>query len=692
MSLNKNNICFFFYFFCCYAISQERVEKDSLITQNLDEVIITATRTLRQLSKVPMPVQLISNKEIKAINSVRLSDLLNEQTGLITVPDFGGGEGIQLQGLDAQYTLVLIDGVPLIGRSAGTLDLNRLAVGNIKQIEIVKGASSSLYGSEAMGGVINIITENPKYNFKGNLNFRYASFNSSDMNVSTSQKNKKLGFTFFFNRNKSDGFDFDTSTPEQNINPFENITLNSRITYDFNDAFQLILSSRYFYQDQINRTQNQSSLALFEGHSITNEWNNTLLLNYEFNRHLKTSFEFYVTRFKTRETLFDSNNILFSENHFNQLFLRPEYRLTYETESAEIVLGTGLTHESLDRSFFMTTPIFNAPYVYAQYDWNPNEKLNLILGARFDAHNQYTSQLNPKLAISYAFNNKITLKSSVGRGFKAPDFRQLYFNFANSSVGYQVIGYNVVNAIVPDLINQNQIQLRQGINLADFNNTLKPESAVNVNLGGTYKPNNSIKASLNLFRNSIQNLIDTRAIATFTNTGQNLFSYLNLNNVFTQGLEFNLQYKPKSELKIAMGYQLLYAKDKAAIQAFESGRVNATSTIILTKDQYFGLFNRSRHMANFKVFYEVPSLDFSTNIRATYRSKFGLFDTNNNGYLDTFDAFVDGYAIIDFAANKKLYKKYELGLGVDNVFDFTDPQNVNNIPGRILYAKLNIQL
>ena len=74
--------------------------------------------------------------------------------------NFIGGEGVQMQGLDSEYTLVLIDGVPLIGRSAGTLDLSRLSVGNIKQIEIVKGASSSLYGSEALGGVINIITDN----------------------------------------------------------------------------------------------------------------------------------------------------------------------------------------------------------------------------------------------------------------------------------------------------------------------------------------------------------------------------------------------------------------------------------------------------------------------------------------------------------------------------------------------------
>ncbi len=87
------------------AFSQE--EK----TENLDEVVITATRTLRQLSSLPLPAQMISKKEIKSTNSVKLIDILNEQTGLVTVPDYGGGEGVQLQGMDSQYTLILIDGI-----------------------------------------------------------------------------------------------------------------------------------------------------------------------------------------------------------------------------------------------------------------------------------------------------------------------------------------------------------------------------------------------------------------------------------------------------------------------------------------------------------------------------------------------------------------------------------------------------
>ena len=95
-------------------------------------------------------------------------------------------------------------------------------------------------------------------------------------------------------------------------------------------------------------------------------------------------------------------------------------------------------------------------------------------------------------------------------------------------------------------------------------------------------------------------------------------------------------------------------------------------------------------MANFRVFYTYPKWDLETNIRTTYRSKYGLFDSNGNGYLDAYDDFVNGYGIVDCAINKTIFSKYKLGIGMDNLLDFTDPQNITNIPGRIIYANLNI--
>lgn len=162
-----------------------------------------------------------------------------------------------------------------------------------------------------------------------------------------------------------------------------------------------------------------------------------------------------------------------------------------------------------------------------------------------------------------------------------------------------------------------------------------------------------------------------------------------------QGIEVNTSWRPNSNLKLSGGYQLLYAKDKEAEDAFKNGEVFARdenlASFSLKEDDYFGLYNRSRHMANAKIFYTIPKWGLNTNIRATYRSKYGMQDTNSNVYLDKYDDFAKDYAIVDFAINKTFYKNYLLGIGADNLFNFTDPQNISSIPGRYLYVKCNIQ-
>ena len=667
------------------------VLKDSTVTENLDEVLITATRTIRQLSSLPLPAQIITKNEIREINAIRLNDLLTEQTGLITVPDFGGGEGIQLQGLDAQYTLILIDGMPLVGRLAGTLDLNRITVGNIKQIEIVKGASSSLYGSEALGGVINIITETPKTGFNTDFKSRLGTFNTHDFNTSVNYKKKAFSISTFINRYSSDGYNLTENSSLNTVEPFVNNTFNTKLTYAISERVNVLFSGKYF-------TQNQDNVAseTLQGESDINEWNAHLKVDYTHNDQWNSQSEFYITRYKTEEFLEDANEGRFSDNFYNQLLIRPEIRIGYSpNENNDFIGGIGLNYETLERTSFTLTPEFVAPYLFLQYDGNPTEKLNVILGARFDNHNEYKSQFSPKAALRYELNDMFSVKSSIGYGFKAPDFRQLYFDFTNATVGYTVLGYNAVTTAIPLLESQGLIA-NSIVPISEFKTSLKPENSVSVNLGMDYKLSSRFKLSLNVFRNNIEDLIDTRVIANKTN-GQNVFSYYNVNEVYTQGLEFNTTWKLNNQLKITGGYQLLFAKDKEAEKAFERGEVFARETpgspsFKLEKQDYFGLYNRSRHMGNLKVFYSIPKWKLNTNVRVTYRSKYGLFDTNGNNYLDTYDDFVNGYTVTDFAINKTLYNNYQLGFGIDNIFNFTDTQNITNIPGRIIYGTLNIQI
>jgi len=683
--------CSLFIISCAHVIAQEIV-KDTLKATELTEVVLTATRTARQLSSLPLPVTIISKKNITNSGTVRLNEILNEQTGIVTVPDESGFEGIQIQGILSEHILMLIDGVPLIGRSSGNFDLSRLTVGNIKQIEIVKGPSSSLYGSEALGGVINIITETPNNKIlKGNLSYRIGSFTQQDINLDFKQQIGKFKYIFFANRFSSNGYDLTPNTKGKTVDPFRNYTFSGKGIYDFSNKTSLFTSLRYYKQAQ--DTELYFNNGLFEGDSKEEEINAHIKLDQQWNHKFDIDYELYYTNYKTRELLINKENQeILNDNFYNQNLLRPEIRSHYTFDSfGTITLGLGIQYNELDRTFFDSKISFNSQYIYAQYDVNPVKNLNIIAGARFDNHSEYSNQFSPKFAARYKLTKTIAIKGSVGYGFKAPDFRQLYFDFTNSTVGYTVLGNNVALEKLQELNKQGQI-LEQVISQNELEDVLEPESSIGYNLGITLKKY-KWNTELNFFRNDFRNQIDTRIIARKTN-GQNVFSYINHNKTYTTGLELNTSYNAIKNLQISAGYQLLYAFDKEKNKEVENNKAfvrdpKTNKSITIENKDYFGLFNRSKHTANFKVSYEIPKLKTNINARILYRSKYAQFDTNGNGFSDSYDtSFIDGYTITNISANQTFFTDFNLHVGVNNLFDYTN-NDISSQPGIQGYLKLN---
>jgi outer membrane receptor for ferrienterochelin and colicins len=674
------------FVFCQISFAQEK-QKDSIKANELSEVTVTtATRTERVLSSLPLPMTVITSEAIIKSGVTRLNEILNEQTGIILIPDESGFEGVQIQGLDAAYTMILIDGIPLVGRSSGVLDLSRISVGNIERIEIVKGASSALYGSEAMGGVINVITKRPKKDmFSGNLSYRYGTFNTNDANANLLWKKKKFAANLFANFYSTDGFDLDKSTWLQNVEKFHNTTIQPKIYYDFSENLKLTVNNRFFNQKIDNKAIIESER--YTGDAKENEWNSQIKLEHRWNSRLYWEYEFYATNYKNDAFLNDPDNVLFEKTYYNQWLVRPEIRTTWSINRDKLTAGAGLNYETLDRTYFANNVKFNSQYVYLQYDYNPTEKLNILAGFRYDNHSEYASQLSPKLAVNYKFNTSFSLKGAVGYGYKAPDFRQLYFDFTNPSVGYTVLGYNVAEARLDEFDSQGLLSSRvAGIN---FDEPLKPESSINFNFGGYYKKN-KLKIELNAFYNSISDLIDTGVVAA-KKSGQNIFSYFNYSKVFTYGLEFNSAYEFTRDFSVSVGYQYLTAKDKSVVDNFEEHQYIRNSdlqTIKIDKSDYFGLYNRSKHTANIKFAYTIPSIKTDINLRVLYRSKYGLFDTNGNGILDKYDNFIGDYFIANLSATKYIMDKFMLQAGVNNLFDYTDPSQIPSLAGRQIYARI----
>lgn len=700
MSLNKNYfVLFFLCFFSVFSRAQEEYleAQDSILTQDLDEVVVTATRTIRQLSSLPLPVTLIRQKQLAQSGVTRLNEILNEQTGIVMTPDVtvGGGEGVQIQGIASDYVLVLIDGVPVVGRSSGNLDLSRFAIGNIKQVEIVKGPSSSLFGSEALGGVINIITERPNTEkISGQVSHRMGTFNNQNSTLSLNQRKGSLGYSIFLDRLSTDGFDLAPATEGQTINPFFNYTFNGRVFYDASDKLRFFTSGRYFLQD----------FEVPSGTSEERDGNIHLRVDHKATKKSSLEYEFYFTNYITNEQTVDPiDDSLLLDNDFDQKLFRPEIRFNHRFSSQNtLTLGVGTNIETLDRSLFAEQERFNSQYVFAQYDFKPLEKLNVIAGARFDNHSVYNSQLSPKLSARYDISQAIHIKGSVGSGFKAPDFRQLYLDFTNAAGGgYSVFGKEVELAGIERLQENDEIA-NLVVNPSDLGEPLDAESSVGYNLGFGYKKG-KLRSDINLFRNDFENLIDTRILASKTN-GQNVFGYINRESVYTQGIEVDMHYKLFKTLNLSAGYQLLYAFDKDKEDAIANGEVfgrdpETLETVRLSQEDYFGLENRSRHTLNFKAFYEIPEWDANANLRVVYRSRFGLTDRNGNDLLDELDnSFVNGYALVNLSFGKTFYKHYQIQLGANNLLNFQgnnplaaqDNEQLIN-PGIQAFARLNIQ-
>ena len=657
---------FVLFFFVSHSQDKNRYTNDTSSVNQLEEVVITATRTERQLSSVPLAVTLVSSKQIKRAGTTRLRKILQEQTGIVFVKDASGFEGVQMQGLNAAYTLILIDGVPLIGRSAGVLDLKRITVNNIKQIEIVKGPSSSLYGSEAIGGVINIITDTSmKVQHKGSVQYyaKEGERNEIDLNTNYTYQGKRFGIQTGMNFNSSAGYDLSPDSPRMTNDPYENFTGNSSLNYTFRENLKLNASHRYYKQKQY----------VLSNTSTAKEHNSNIKLGHAISKNVHLDYAFYRTTYETK-SMFNG-----SLSYYNQIAIRPEVRAIVQAKNGEFIGGIGTGFDALDRTFFAKKESFETQYLYGQYDFTPFKDVNLIVGARYDRHNKYKSAFSPKMSARYRLNDWMAIKSSVGFGFKAPDFRQLFFNFNNSAGGYLVYGVRTMH----ELFGQNTQVIDQ------VAKDLNPENSIGYNIGFQLQPRPAVKLAVNLFRNDIKDLINTAVFngaLPGVNPNTRVFYYENRSKVYTQGIELDATIKVADHIRISGGYQLLMARDKEQEASIKSGSVYFrptpnSSSQRLSMNAYVGLANRSKHTANLKLFYQNFKHDFNTNIRAIYRSKYALYDTNNSqGIVDKFDNFVKGNVLVNASFSKAIHRVAALQLGIDNLLNATGTENKSLFP------------
>ncbi len=658
----------------------------------LPPVVVTATRSARPLTEVPVPTQLVPAEAIRQSGAARLSDLLAEQPGLLLFEDHG--TGLMIQGFEPDYTLFLLDGEPVIGRTAGTLDLNRFTVQGLDRIEIVRGPSSSLYGSEALAGVVNLIRRRPEAPLAASLHARTETNSTHQLGTSAELRRGRLGASLLLDHYRTEGYDLAPDVFGPTAPSLRDYTADAYLTWDLPRRSLLSLALRRHQQ------QRRSAFALngapYDEFHRQMDWSLHPRLKQQLTRRLRLDVSLYLTGYETRTRMTRrADGALYYADRFSQAYRKLELRLQQLlTDRQLLTLGGGAIEERLEGDRYAGRVLARSGFLFAQHEWTPRRWLEVVTGFRFDAHSDYAGQLSPRLAILIRPAETYRLRASIGSGFKAPDFRQRYLVFTNAAAGYSAFGVTRLREELARL--QAEGQIAQLLIDPDRVTTLRPESSVAFNFGGeAVWFDEALMLSLNLFHNEVRDLIDAQPVAQKTNQAF-VYSYFNLARIYTRGLEATLTARPVSAFTLSLSYQYLETADRDVLKAIDAGRLYGRTVsgrdYRLRRSDYGGLFGRSRHSGTVQLRWQPTSFGLTVALRGVWRSRYGYRDVDGNGVPNRTDEYVPGYSLWHLTVGRRLGRHLELQGGAFNLLDLRRPALMPFQPGRRWFVTLTVHV
>ncbi|MDP2984411.1 MAG: TonB-dependent receptor [Candidatus Latescibacter sp.] len=480
-----------------HAVSVFSQEEKGPKTFILDEIVITATRTERLLDDVPQDVNVITKEEISKTNAQTVGDLLKYVPGLnvSTSEDMPGQSTYQatLRGLsmDNGYGLVLIDSQRVKGRGMGEYGngLNQIPVEMIERIEIVKGPGSVLYGSDAITGVINIITKPVTDTERLDL---YANYGSKET--------AREGFTYS-NRVGKVGFRTSGSMERTALGTFEGRYLNNRFNYragKMSYTMDIDLSRITTGSNIERRVKFAPEIKADLGEGAT--W---VTKGYWYD------WDFFQSS-RDGDIMYGQ-----AETQYTRL-LALKHRLTAGGEFLRQGLDYVYKGADSDKTKW---PLLDKDVdtwsLYAQDEWLVVSRVFLVLGARFDHHSSYGGVVSPRLSVLFDITGDTRLRASAGRSFKSPTIRQIFYPapFLHSSTQFIISN--------PDL---------------------KPEYGTGFTLSLEHSFSQELLANIMVYRNDIKDMVKSRDTGEMFNYVP-LWTYENISRALTQGVEGEVKFQ-----------------------------------------------------------------------------------------------------------------------------------------------------
>lgn len=414
----------------------------------LNEVVVTAQIGEESVYKSVNSFILLSKRKIQENASNNLVDLLNTQALFDIQVDPALGSALSIQGMDGNNVNILVDGIPVLGRKGGQIDLSQINLSNVDRVEILKGPAAVSYGTNSTGGVINLIT-NTSISDLVSVNSYFESIGLSQYNISAKKNVENQNFQFNIGSYDFSGHGTD-SLRSKEWNPkkqkFGDIYWAKKIGIN-----KLELKSSIFEEEIIDL--GNENFSPFDGTAFDNYYSTYRNSNYlKFNKfsdfyNLNSLLSFSVTKFNKNQYNVDltSNSLeqtldpeYNTEDFFKSIYSRLEYN-RFSSDIYKVQIGLDFNYEEVQGAKIQgeEANIYEQS-LFFQSNMKITNNLNTQLGIRFPYHSIYSAPIIPSFYLKYDFSTKFSIRSSYARGFRAPSLKELFLEFIDSN--HNIIG------------------------------------------------------------------------------------------------------------------------------------------------------------------------------------------------------------------------------------------------------------
>ncbi|MBC8088460.1 MAG: TonB-dependent receptor [Phycisphaerae bacterium] len=604
--------------------------------QPLPTVLQTMNTTVGQreirANEATAHVTVLDRGAIDAAAAISANQLLRQIPGLQEMPSPPSQTSIAIRGLDASRVLVLIDGEPAAGGLIENRDIGRLSTVAAERIEVTKGPSSVEFGSDALGGVINLVTAAPSKPFSADGVFRQGALGRRESTVGVSQTLGALGYRLSGGWRQVDrvtGIDDATSTLER--------------VYDLRTSFRYRMSDRISFRADVQGSRERQRWPVGGGYNgfIDNatgqgfvEAQAAMLGGSVRGRAFAQRYNYQYRQSQLSAPIAGSGDSLEQRERLNR------YLVAYSRSAGRQTIDVGVQFST--RSLVSPGKVQgdsaqdDVREFFARDSWIFGSIL-ANAGVRYTSSSLWGDAINPSFGVAWQTSAALRLRSNVARGFRAPSFKDIRYSFANPIAGYAIAG----------------------------NANLVPESSWSTSLGATWAPSALWSVDVEAFRNNVSDLIDSR-YQGLNAAGLQLFQNVNVARAHTSGIETTVEYSD-GPLTAGFGYNFLRARNDETGQPLSRRSTN-------TARMHVGRFWKIKSGVN-------------SDISARYTGAAPMIGTVND--RPTIVAEQGGFLSIDGQMRANITPRAELSGGVNNLLD-QRPQLYTPAFARQIYVALRL--